>query len=77
MRPSKANRLRLVADVDDKRRALMDQIMAFRSDEARYRAYTEVREIERLAQNANPPIIMCACPNWERCEHPWPQRVRL
>jgi len=30
------------------------------------------------AHQANFPrsVIMCTCPNWETCEHPWPQMLQ-
>lgn len=59
------------------RSAVLDQIMALRAEDDRFRAYVELTEVERLAHNANPPVVMCGCAEWATCTHPWPQRIRL
>lgn len=62
---------------DPLRQAVLDQITAFPSDAVRVLAYRELREVERVAQDSHPPVLMCACDDWETCAHPWPQRMRL
>lgn len=66
-----------MTDVLEKRKAVLVQMASLPTDTATWRAYLELRAIEQAAHNADPPVLMCSCEDWQTCIHPWPQRYRL